>query len=87
MGLPFVAGLVIGYMVKKVLKIAVVGGLILVAAIYFGFFSLSSTAAELEELIIRYGPTVIQFAALVFGILPMGLGFIIGFTVGFLVSR
>ena len=84
MVITFVIGVIVGYLARKVLKIAIIAAVILIIISYFGFFGLSlgslKTAAE------TYGPMVIQFGALLIGVLPMGLGFIVGLIVGFIFS-
>ena len=51
--LPFVIGLIVGYLVHKVLKIAIIAGIILVVVAYFGFFGLSLSA--LKDIADKYG--------------------------------
>jgi uncharacterized membrane protein (Fun14 family) len=83
--LPLVIGIVVGYLLHKFLKIAVIIGVIVAIALYLGFFGLSSSSmASLAE---QYGPIVIQYGTLLIGILPLGIGFIIGFGVGFLLAK
>ena len=82
--LPFVVGLIVGYLVHKFLKIAIIAGVVLVIVAYFGFFGLSlSTLKNLSDL---YGPIAIQYGVLLIGILPLGLGFIVGLIIGFIFS-
>jgi len=82
--LPFVLGLIVGYLVHKVLKIAIIAGIILVVVAYFGFFGLSLGA--LKNLADKYGPIALQYGTLLIGILPLGLGFIVGLVIGFIFS-
>jgi uncharacterized membrane protein (Fun14 family) len=82
--LPFIVGLIVGYLVHKFLKIAIVAAVILVIVAYFGFFGLSLGA--LKSLSDKYGPIAIQYGTLLIGILPLGLGFIIGLIIGFIFS-
>jgi uncharacterized membrane protein (Fun14 family) len=82
--LPFVVGLIIGYLVHKFLKIAIIAGIILVVVSYLGFFGLSLGA--LKNLSDLYGPVAIQYGVLLIGILPLGLGFIVGLIIGFIFS-
>jgi uncharacterized membrane protein (Fun14 family) len=82
--LPFVIGLVVGYLVHKMLKIAIIAAIILVVVSYFGFFGLSLGA--LKDLADTYGPIAIQYGTLLIGILPLGLGFIVGLIIGFIFS-
>jgi len=84
MAITFVIGVIVGYIARKVLKIAIVTIIILVIISYLGFFGLSlgslKTAAE------TYGPMVIQLCAFLAGVLPLGLGFIVGLIIGFIFS-
>jgi len=82
--LPFIIGLIVGYLVHKFLKIAIVAGIILIVVAYLGFFGLSLGA--LKNLSDKYGPIAIQYGALLIGILPLSIGFIVGLIVGFVFS-
>ncbi len=84
MVIPFVIGLVLGYLVHKILKIAIIAAIILVVVAYFGFFGLSIDA--LKGIADTYGPIAIQYGILLMGILPLGLGLIVGFIIGFILS-
>lgn len=82
--LPFIIGLVVGYLVHKMLKIAIIAGIILVVVAYLGFFGLSLSA--LKNLSDIYGPIAVQYGTLLIGILPLGLGFFVGLIIGFIFS-
>ena len=82
--LPFIIGLIIGYLVHKMLKIAIIAGIILVVVAYFGFFGLSLGA--LSSLADKYGPVALHYGTLLIGMLPLGLGFIVGLVIGFIFS-
>ncbi|HEY4674669.1 MAG TPA: hypothetical protein VIH48_01300 [Candidatus Bathyarchaeia archaeon] len=82
--IPFIVGLIIGYFVKKLLKIAVIAIVIIAVITYFGFFGLSW--GSLTGLIDTYGSQVVYYAGLLMGILPLGLGFVIGLVVGFILA-
>jgi uncharacterized membrane protein (Fun14 family) len=84
MVIPFVIGLVIGYLVHKMLKIAIIAAIILVVVAYFGFFGLSLGA--LKSVADTYGPIAIQYGVLIMGMLPLGLGLVVGFVIGFVLS-
>ena len=84
MVIPFVIGLVVGYLAHKMLKVAIVAAVILVVVAYFGFFGLSLGA--LEGIADTYGPIAIQYGVLLMGMLPLGLGLIVGFVIGFVLS-
>jgi uncharacterized membrane protein (Fun14 family) len=83
--LPLIIGVVVGYLLHKFLKIAVIIAVIVAIAAYFGYVSLST--ASMSSLIDQYGPMVVQYGTLLIGILPLGIGFIIGFAVGFLIAK
>ena len=82
MAIPFIVGLVVGFMVKKFLKWAIIAAVIVVVVAYFGFFGL--TLDGLKDLAVTYTPAVYQYGILLFGILPLGLGLIIGLILGFI---
>lgn len=82
--IPFVIGLVLGYLVHKMLKIAIIAIIIIVIVAYFGFFGLSLDA--LKGIADTYGPIAIQYGVLLMGMLPLGLGLIVGFVIGFVLS-
>ena len=82
MAFPFVLGLVVGFLVKRLLKIALIAGVIIALVSYFGFLNLS--IGSLKDLAVKYGPLTFQYAALLLGILPLSIGLIIGLVIGFL---
>ena len=79
--IPFILGLIVGYLVHKMLKIAIIAVIILVVVSYFGFFGLSLGA--LKDLSDKYGPIAVQYGALLLGMLPLGIGLIVGLIIGF----
>ncbi|MCL2288346.1 MAG: hypothetical protein FWC33_04125 [Candidatus Bathyarchaeota archaeon] len=82
--IPFVIGIIVGYFARKILKFAIIAAIILIIVSYFGWFGLSpdalKTAAE------TYGPMVVHYGALLVGVLPVGIGFIVGLIIGFILS-
>ena len=80
----FVIGLIVGYLIHLFLKIAIIAAIILFVAAYFGFFGLSLN--ELKNYATQYGSVVYQYGALIIGILPLSIGFIIGLIIGFVLS-
>jgi hypothetical protein len=78
MAIPFIIGLIIGFFIKKALKWAIIAAVILIIATYFGFFGL--TWGTLGNV----GMDVIQGGILLFGMLPLGIGFVIGLILGFI---
>jgi uncharacterized membrane protein (Fun14 family) len=82
--IPFIIGLIVGFLAKKMLKIAIIAAVILLVVSYLGFFGLSLGA--LKNLVDIYGPEVAHYGALLIGMLPMGLGLIVGLIIGFIFS-
>ncbi|MCL2134839.1 MAG: hypothetical protein FWH37_04705 [Candidatus Bathyarchaeota archaeon] len=80
--ISFVIGVIVGYLARKVLKIAIIAGAILLVICYLGFFGLSLNS--LKTAITIYGPTVIHIGALLIGVLPIGLAFVVGLIIGFI---
>jgi uncharacterized membrane protein (Fun14 family) len=81
----FVIGLIIGYLVHLFLKIAIIAAIILFVVAYFGFFGLS--LSTLKNYATQYGSIVYQYGALIIGILPISIGFIVGVIIGFVFSK
>jgi uncharacterized membrane protein (Fun14 family) len=81
---PFVVGLVVGFLIKKLLKIGIILGLVTLVAVYFGFVSLDTISTTLSDLVDKYGPVAMSYVAVFFGIVPLGLGLIIGIALGFI---
>jgi uncharacterized membrane protein (Fun14 family) len=82
--IPFVIGLIVGYLLHKMLKIAIIAGIILVVVAYFGFFGLS--LGSLSNIAETYGPIAIQYGILLMGMLPLGIGLVVGVIIGFIFS-
>jgi len=82
--IPFVIGLIVGYLVHKMLKIAIIAAIILVVVAYFGFYGLSLGA--LSNIADTYGPMAIQYGILLMGMLPLGIGLVVGVIIGFIIS-
>jgi len=82
MALPFIIGLVVGFFIKKFLKWAIIAAVLLVVISYLGFFGLS--LGTLQDLAVTYSPAVYHYGVLLIGMLPLGLGFIVGVVLGFI---
>ncbi len=78
LAVPFIIGLVIGILLKKALKIAIIGLVVVAAGLYFGVISMG----QIQSALSTYGPQAIHYAALLFGMLPLGLGLIAGIVIG-----
>jgi len=84
MTVAFVLGLIVGFFIKKTLKIAIIAGLIIAVVMYFGLFNLGLEG--LKDIITRFGPQALHYFVILLGMLPLSLGFIIGLVVGFLLG-
>ncbi len=84
MALPLIVGLVLGYIVKRMLKIGLILVAIALIASYFGFISLSGLTSEVQSLITKYGPVANSYVSIFFGIVPLSIGLVIGFLLGFI---
>jgi len=82
--LPFIVGLIVGFLVNKVLKIAVIAIIVLAVAIYFGLYTID--IPTLQQLAQQYGPAAVQLGVLIVGVLPLSIGFIVGAIVGFILG-
>ncbi len=79
--MPLIIGLVLGILVKKTLKLVVIVLIAVAAGLYFGVLNmgdLQNTLAKAQD----YAPIAMQYAALLFGMLPLGTGFFIGLIIG-----
>jgi uncharacterized membrane protein (Fun14 family) len=83
--IPLIIGLVVGFLVRKFLKWAIIGAVVILIAAYLGFFGLNLTS--LKNIADQYGPIAIQYGTLIIGILPLGIGFFVGLVIGFLVAK
>jgi len=77
----FIIGLILGYILKKAIKILIIVAIVAIVAAYFGWLGLSFD--KLKNAVELYGPQVAQYAAILIGALPLGLGFLVGFLLGF----
>ena len=80
----FVVGLIVGFLIHLFLKIAIIAAIILFVVAYFGFFGLSLNV--LKNYATQYGSIVYQYGALIIGILPLSIGFIVGVIIGFILG-
>ena len=80
----FVVGLIVGYLIHLFLKIAIIAAIILFVVAYLGLFGLSLSTLKNDAT--QYGPIVYQYGALIIGILPLSIGFIIGLIIGFVLG-
>ncbi|HYA78265.1 MAG TPA: hypothetical protein VEF91_06060, partial [Verrucomicrobiae bacterium] len=73
-----------GYLIHLFLKIAIIAAIILFVVAYLGIFGLS--LSELKNYATQYGSVVYQYGAVIIGLLPLTIGFIIGVIIGFVLS-
>ncbi len=85
MVIPLVVGLVVGFLLHKFLKIAIIAAIVVAVVAYLGFFVINTDA--LKSFAEQYGPMAVQYGTLLIGMLPLGIGFLIGLVVGFFVSK
>lgn len=82
MAIPLIIGLIVGFLVKKMLKIAIIAGIAVLLLAYFGVWGLSFD--KLQMWAETYGGLAVQGAILMIGVLPLGIGFVIGVILGFI---
>jgi len=85
MNIPLVSGLIEGYLFHKFLKIAIVAVILVAVAAYLGFFTID--IGSMKDLSTKYAPIVVQYGTLIIGILPLGIGSIVGLVIGFSLSK
>jgi uncharacterized membrane protein (Fun14 family) len=79
----FIIGLILGILLWKMLKMAIVFTILVGVGMYFGVVG-SGFIEDVKTLLMTYGPQALQLAALVIGILPFGFGVAVGFVIGLL---
>ena len=82
--IPLIVGLIIGFVLRKALKIGIILVIVAFVASYLGFISLASVEQGAKDLATKYGPTAMSYIALFFGIIPLSIGLIIGVIIGFI---
>ena len=82
--IPLIVGLIIGFVLRKVLKIGIILFVVAIAASYLGFISLASVEQGSKDLATKYGPVAMSYVAIFFGIIPLSIGLVIGIIVGFI---
>jgi hypothetical protein len=78
--LPFIIGLTVGFFAIKFLKLALIVILVLAVVIFFGLYSVNIPALE------QYGSSALAYVAILVGLLPLSIGFIIGAIVSFILD-
>lgn len=81
---PFIIGLVVGILLRKILKWAVIIGVIILIIAFFGFFGLNF--GILTGMVEQYVPIIYAYAIILIGLFPIGVGFIIGLIIGLMVG-
>lgn len=83
--IPLIIGLVIGFLVNKFLKFALIAAVIVIIGAYLGFYTLNLDS--MVNLAKEYGPLAVQYGTILVGMLPLGIDLVVGFIVSFLVAR
>jgi uncharacterized membrane protein (Fun14 family) len=81
LSIPLVIGLILGFTVKKAFKIVIIAIVIVASSLYFGILTMSDLRFYLQA-VKGFGPEVMHYAAILFTMLPLGIGFTIGFIIG-----
>ena len=82
---PLITGLIVGFLARKFLKIAIIVAVVILVAAYLSFFGLNLTT--LKSLAEEFVPIAIQYGTLIIGILPLGIGFFVEAIIGFSVVK
>lgn len=85
MAVPLIIGVVVGYVLRKALKIGIALLIVAFIASYFGFISLASVESGGKALILKYGPQAQSYIAIFLGLVPLSIGLIIGIVIGFII--
>lgn len=81
MSVPLVLGLIVGLVSLKFLKTGMAVMIILAVVIYLGLNSMDINT--LQQLALQYGMSASLLASMLIGVLPLGIGFVIGAIIGF----
>jgi uncharacterized membrane protein (Fun14 family) len=84
MAVPLVLGLLVGFLAHKFLKVVVIVVIVLAVAAFFGLFALD--IPTLQQLVQQYGSLALSYGALLIGVVPLSIGFVIGAIVGFILA-
>ncbi|MFQ6075933.1 MAG: hypothetical protein ACE5Z5_07350 [Candidatus Bathyarchaeia archaeon] len=82
MAVPFVIGLIIGIMIKKAFKIALILLVAIGAGVYLGFMNISDLKVAGANLVETHGSAAQQYASMLIGMLPLGTGLVVGLIIG-----
>lgn len=85
MAFPLIVGIIMGYILRKAIKIGIIIVLIVLVATFFGFISLANVEQGAKQLISEYGPSAASYVAILFGIVPLSVGLVIGIIIGFVI--
>jgi hypothetical protein len=83
--IPLIVGLILGYVLRRVLMVGIVLVVVALAATYLGFVTLAAVEQGAKDLATKYGPVAMSYVALFFGIIPLSIGLVIGIVIGFIV--
>ncbi len=85
MVIPLVIGIILGFLVHKFLKFALIATVIVLIGAYLGFYTLNLDS--MSNLATEYGPSIVQYGTILLGMLPLGIGLLVGFIAGFPISK
>jgi len=83
--IPLIIGVVIGFLVHKFLKFALIAAVLVIIGAYLGFYTLN--LGSMVNLANEYGPLAVQYGTILIGMLPLGIGLVVGFIIGFFVAK
>jgi uncharacterized membrane protein (Fun14 family) len=81
MSIPLILGLIVGLTALKFLKAGMMVMVVLAVVIYLGLNSMDINT--LHQLALQYGLSASLLSSLLIGVLPLGVGFVIGTIIGF----
>jgi uncharacterized membrane protein (Fun14 family) len=85
MAFPLIVGIIIGYVLRKAIKIGLILLVVIFIATFFGFVSLANVEQGAKELVTKYGATAASYVAIFFGIVPLSIGLVVGIIIGFII--
>ncbi|MBA3044515.1 hypothetical protein FP804_05210 [archaeon] len=76
-GIEFLVGLILGLLVKKGLKIIIIVAILFAVGSYFGAVAVN------WDMVAEAGGTAVALGSVVFTLLPLGAGLLVGGIIGF----
>ncbi len=84
MAIPFIIGLILGFLVKKMLKMVIPLVILVALAAYLGLVTINLN--KLKDIFNAYGSQTAMYVAMIISIVPLSAGLIIGVIVAFMVG-